>query len=153
MHFRVPALRLVLGRTRRTDDGRIHDRASLDLAPVPRQVGVDAFKDLATQSVRLQKMPELAHRGLIRSPLAPQVNARDLAHRRNVIQRLLDRRVRKPIPVLKEVNSKHSFNAHRTASRALRCRIMGLDQGHQLLPWTNGGGSRMNARKKSGKND
>ena len=100
MHLRVAAFRLVLGRTRRTDDGRIHDRASLDLAPVPRQVGVDAFKNLAAQSVRLQKMPELAHRGLVRSPLAPQVNARELAHRRNVIQRLLDRRVRKPIPVL-----------------------------------------------------
>lgn len=82
------------------------------------------------QTVLLQQMAELAHRGFVRGRLAPQVDAYEPAQRCRVVQRFFHRRVRQRIPLLQEVDAQHALEPHRrpTAAVGARLRIERLDQ-------------------------
>lgn len=88
MHLGVALLVLVLRRGRRIDDAGIDDRARAQLHSLALQMRVDLGKDRFAQAMLLQQMPELAHRGFIRSRFPPKIDAHKVAHRDRVIQRL-----------------------------------------------------------------
>ena len=102
VHYRVPALLAVPGRTRRFNDRCIDNRALLDLTSLFAQVAIDLLKDSRRQCFALQQVTELAYRGLVHHSLATQVDADKFAHHLYVIQRFFHRRVRKTIPMLQK---------------------------------------------------
>src|SRR6516162_3886696 len=78
-------------------------------------------------------MAEATHRGLVRHPLAAEIDADKTAHRRRIIERLLYRRVRQIEPLLQEVDAQHPLDPNRRAAIA-RLGIDRLDQPAQRQP-------------------
>jgi hypothetical protein len=113
MHLRVALAILVLGRTRCTDDRRVHDRAVRDLDAVAPQMLVDRLQQRLAQLVALQQMPELAHRRLVRCAFDPEIDTDEPAHRHRVVERFLNRRVRQVEPQLQEVDPQHPLQRNR----------------------------------------
>jgi hypothetical protein len=62
-------------------------------------------RDALRQVVPFQQMTEVQDRRLVRNPLAPEIDADELAHGDRVIQRLLGGRTRQVEPMLQEVQS------------------------------------------------
>ena len=77
VHLCIPDLVFILGLTRRTDDGCIHDCASGKFHTVPLKIHVDQPKKLITQIVMLHQMPELADGCLVRHWFISQINTED----------------------------------------------------------------------------
>ena len=147
LHAKVPVLTLlglvhlwiaracgVLGRGRRGDDGRIHDRAALEQQPLLLKQRADLSKDALSQVVLFQKVAKAQDRRLIRNVVPEQLNAGKTAHRLDVVERVFGLRVRQVEPVLHEVDAQHLL--HRLRLRAVtRLRVMRLDQRQKSRPW------------------
>src|SRR6185312_4616049 len=59
VHLWIPLLGAILRRTGGTDDGRIHNRASVDHPPLCGQIGPNPRKELFSQFMSFQEMPKL----------------------------------------------------------------------------------------------
>ena len=104
VHLWVALTRFVLGRRRGVDNRCVHDRSHGNRHALGAQVAPDLFKQPPAQTMLLQQMPELAHRGLIGHGLSPQINAHEGAHRHRLVQRFLHRRIREIERVRKKIN-------------------------------------------------
>ncbi len=85
VHLRVPFLVPVLGRTRRADDGGIDNGAFANFQAVRFKVFTNQLKQLFTQVMGFQKVPEFENRRLVRRRLFAQVDASKKAHRMGVV--------------------------------------------------------------------
>src|SRR5882724_5272021 len=133
-HLRIACALPVLGRGRRSNDGRIHNGAALEQQPLLLEQGSDLGKDLLGQSMLLQQMPETQDRRLVGYIVSVQLDAGETAHRLDVVQRVLGLRVRQVEPVLHEVDAQHLL--HRLRLRSVtRLRVMRLNQRQKLVPW------------------
>ena len=94
---------------------------------------LDLVKQPLAQIVGFEQMAEATHRGLVRHPLAAEIDADKTAHRRRIIERLLYRRVRQIEPLLQEVDAQHPLDPNRRAAIA-RLGIDRLDQPAQRRP-------------------
>ncbi len=136
VHLRITRPIAVLGRTRRMDNGGIHNGASRDLEAVRGQISIDGLQQLCTQFMRLQQVAELAYRRLVRRWLTAQIDADKSPQRARIVERFLHRRVGQVEPLLQEVDPQHAFETdRRTTGAAARLRIHRLDQCAQLRPW------------------
>jgi hypothetical protein len=77
--------------------------------------------------VRLEQVAEAAHRRLVRHRLAAEVDPDKAPHRRRIVERLLDRRVRQIEPLLQKIDAQHPLDPDRRPAIA-RLRIERLDQ-------------------------
>jgi len=134
MHFGVARLLFVPGRTGRSDQGRIHDRAAIELYPTGLQNPAHLREELLAQLVLVEQMTKFKHRGRIGHSLAAQVDPHEAAQARAVVQRLLAGEVRQVGPVLDEVNPRHALSPDRRATVAA-LRIVRLDHCAQRRPW------------------
>ncbi len=120
------------------NDGRVHDRTRRDAHPLFLQVQIHRLQHLSAQLVLFQQVAKLAHRGLVRHRLLPQIDAHKLPQHRRVVQRLFHRRIRQVEPLLQKINPQHPLHSHRRPSIA-GLRIVRLNQpaqpapGHHLL--------------------
>ena len=137
VHLRVPFLLPVLGRTRRADDGGIHNRAPVYLQAVFLQVFANQLKQLLAQVVGFQQVAELENRRLVRRRLFAKVDAGKAAHGAGVVQGFFHGRVGKVEPVLEEMDPKHALKANGPATGAFGLGIEGLDDGAKLFPRNN----------------
>ncbi len=133
VHVGIARLVGVLGRGRRVDDRRIDDGALGNLDPARLEMAVNLLEHPSAQIVLLEQMAETAHRRLVGHRLAAQVDADEAPHRKRVIQRLLDRRIRQVEPVLDKVDAQHPLQADRRAT-VPGFRIDRLDQPTQAAP-------------------
>jgi hypothetical protein len=139
VHLRIPFPLLILGGAWCRDDGRIDDRALLHRHPVGHEVGLHGFKNLLTQIVLLEQMPERQDRGLIRNSVDDQRNAGKAAHRRHLNQRILHRRIAQVVPLLQQVDPQHGLQqVRRPATLAAGSGVVGLDQLNERFPRHNG---------------
>lgn len=75
-------------------------------------------------------------RGLIRDPVADQLDAGKAAHSGHLNKGLFHRRLAQRIPLLEQVNPQHGRQwIGRPPSFLARFGVLGLDQGDQRLPW------------------
>jgi hypothetical protein len=132
VHLRVTFTRTVLGGTGRGDDGRVHDAAALEHQALARQVGIDFLKEVIGQVIGLQQMAKVQDGCFIRDRLG-QVQSREAAHARDLVQRLFHRRIAQGEPVLHQVYPKHRVQRIRPATTSGH-RVVGLNQLEQRLP-------------------
>jgi hypothetical protein len=85
----------------------IHDRALPHRHPTCAEVGIDGLKDLPTQVVLLQQVPEGQDRALIRHPVTDQVNACKTTHGGHLDQGLFHSRITEGVPLLQQVDPQH----------------------------------------------
>jgi len=137
MHHRVTGFVLVVGRAGCIDDGRIHNRASVNYQPVFLKIAVDLYKQLIAQIMRFEQMSELADRGLVRCGFTPMVDADEAPHGARVIQGFFHRRIGQIEPVLQKVDAQHAFQADRGAARTFRLWVKRLDHFAQVTPGVN----------------
>ncbi len=137
VHLRVPFLLPVFGRTRRADDGGIHNRAPVYLQAVFLQVFANQLKQLLAQVVGFQQVAELENRRLVRRRLFTKVDTRKVAHRAGVVQGFFHGRVGKVEPVLEEMNPKHALKANGPATGSFGLGVEGLDDGAKFPPRDN----------------
>src|SRR6478735_9394773 len=90
-------------------------------------------EQLLAQIVLLDQVTKAAHRRLVRHRLAAEIDPDKAAHRRRIVERLLDRRIRQIEPLLQEINTQHPLDPDRRAAIA-RLRIERLDQRAQRRP-------------------
>jgi hypothetical protein len=112
MHARIAGAGGVLRGRGRGDDRRVHDRAGAHRDALGAQVLADGVEEDVAEPVLLEPMAELAHRGLVRHRLAPEIDADERPHRRRVVQRFFHGRVGEIEPVLKEVHPQHALQAN-----------------------------------------
>ena len=67
----------------------------------------DLGKDLLGEPVLLQQMPKAQDRRLVGDIVTLQLDAGKAAHRLDLVQRVLHRRVRQRVPLLHEVDAQH----------------------------------------------
>ncbi|AAW76345.1 unknown protein [Xanthomonas oryzae pv. oryzae KACC 10331] len=68
MHLRVARTIGILGRTGRSDQRRIDDRARPQALPLARQMGVDRFQHPSGNAVGFQQTAKVENRGLVLEP-------------------------------------------------------------------------------------
>ena len=78
----------------------INNRAQVHRHALCTEVCFDGLKDLLAQIVLLQQMPEGQDRGLIRNPIADQIDAGKPAHGWHLDQGLFHRWIAERIPLL-----------------------------------------------------
>ena len=111
------------------------DRALLHRHPIGLELGLHGFKNLLTQIVLLQQMPERQDRGLIRDSVTDQGNAGKAAHRRQLDQRILHRRIAEVVPLLQQMDPQHRLQwVGRPAALAAGPGVVGLNQIDQHFP-------------------
>ena len=115
MHLGVACAGRVLGRRRRMEDGRVHNRARA----AALQIDVDRLQHGAAKIVSLQQMAEVQDGRLIRPRRATQADARKPPQRRRIVQRLFRPRIRQVQPVLQKVDAQHHAQAYGRPSIAL----------------------------------
>ena len=113
VHLGVARLVGVLGRTRRADDGGVHDRAGADLHAPCLQHLTHRGKQPLAESVLLQQAAELQQGRAVGYPLSAQIDAHEASQRGAVQQRLFAGLVCQVEPVLHEVHPQHAFEADR----------------------------------------
>ena len=111
MHLRVALAVLVLRRTWRGNERRVHCAALLEQQALPAQQIIDSRQDAIGQLVFLQPVAKPKNGALIGQ-------ADKLAVQRHVKERLLHRRVRQAEPLLEKVNAQHRLQRKRRAARA-----------------------------------
>ena len=135
VHLRIPLPCFVLGGAGRRDQGGIHDRALAHRHAPSAEVGFDRLKDLLAQIVLLQQVAEGQDRGLIRDPVADQLDAGKAAHGGHLDQGLFHGWVAERIPLLQQVDPQHRRQrVRRPTSLLAALGVMGLDQVDQRLP-------------------
>ena len=118
VHLRVAALLLVLGRRRGGDDGGIDDRALAHQQAALLQHRPDLVEQRSGQIVPLQPMAEVQQRRRVRHRVTVQVDAGKAAQRLAVVQRIFQRLVGQPVPLLQKVDAAASAPARSAAGRA-----------------------------------
>jgi hypothetical protein len=99
-------------------------------------VGFDNLKDLFAEIMLLQQVPERQNRGLVRDPVADQLNAGNVSHGGDLNQDLFHRWVAERIPLLQKVDSMHCCQwVLLPAAFLAGLWIVGFDQCGQFLPW------------------
>lgn len=76
MHFGVARLLLVLGRTGRSEQGRIHNRAAIELHPAGLQNPAHLREELLAELVFIEQLPEFEHRRRIGHGEHPFIHAK-----------------------------------------------------------------------------
>ena len=133
VHLGIARLVRVFGRSRRTDDGRIDDRAGGHLQPLGGEMPLHLGEQPPAQIVRLQQVAEAAHRRLVRNRLAAEVDADETPHRQRIVERFFHRRVRQVEPLLQKVDAQHPLDPDRRPAVA-GLGIKRLDQPAQRRP-------------------
>src|ERR1700682_5143322 len=118
LHLGVAARTRVLGRTRRRDDGRVHDGARAQQQPPFFQKVRHRIEDGMGQPVLLQQVAEAQNRTLVRHHLVAQLNPPKTPHRLAVVDRIFGLWVRQIEPLLQEVNPQHLLQSQRLATLA-----------------------------------
>ena len=136
MHLGVTLALAVLGRTGRSNQCGIDDRASLEHQAFGCQGGVNGGQQLDAEVVFFQQMAEPQDGGLIGQTPNAGVQVGKLAVQRNVLQCLFHGRIRQAKPLLQEVNAQHGVHRKWRALRLAR-RCERLDQRNQLAPRNN----------------
>ena len=93
-HLGIAFLVLILGRTRRSDQGGVDDRATFHAQPFLAQNGIDLGKDGNRQFVLFQQMAETKDRAFVRHHIFKSIESCELAQQGNVVQRFFHGRVR-----------------------------------------------------------
>src|SRR3954471_6830051 len=133
VHLRITALLLVLRRRRGGNDGRIDDR------PVPHQQAAllphrpDLVEQPLCQIVPFQPMPEMQYRSRVRHRVAGQRDPGKAAQRLAVVERVLDRFIGQPVPLLPKIDPQHALQRDRRPT-ALAFRIERGQACHQPGP-------------------
>src|SRR3984957_16780368 len=134
LHLGVASRTGVLGRTRRRNDGRVHDSSrALQQPPFFQQVR-HRIEDGVSQRVALQQVAEAQNRTLVRHHLVAQLNPCKPAHRFAVIDCVFGLWVRQVEPLLQEVNPQHLLQSQRLAALS-GFRVVRFDQPDQPRPW------------------
>jgi len=133
LHLRVASRTRVLGRTRRRDDGCVHDGTRAQQQPPFFQQASDRIEDRLSQPMALQQVAKAQNRALIRHHLVAQLHPRETPHRFAIVNRIFRLRVRQIEPLLQEVNPQHLLHSQRLSSVA-RLRIVRCDQPKQPRP-------------------
>ena len=98
-------------------------------------MGFDGLKDLLTQIVLLQQMLEAQDRGLVRDPVADQIDAGKAAHGGHLGQGLFHRWIAERIPLLQQVDAQHRRQRiWRAATFGRRLVVNGTNQGEKEIP-------------------
>jgi len=101
-------------------------------------VNLDGLNDLFAQPVLLKQMAEGQDRGLIRDPVADQVNARKMAHGGHLHQGLFHGWITEGVPLLLQVDPQHGRQRVGRTPSLLACLwVDGLDQSDQGIPGHN----------------
>jgi len=138
VHLGIPLALLVLGGAGSRDQGGIDDRSLLHGHAIGLEVGLHRLKDLLTQIVLLEQVPERQDRGFIRDPLADQVDPCKSSHPRHLNQRILHRGITEVIPLLHQMDSEHCLQRiGRATALGAGPGVVGLDQIDQRLPGHN----------------
>ena len=90
----------VLGGAGSSNQSGINNRAQVHRHALCTEVCFDGLKDLLAQIVLLQQMPEVQDRGLIRNPIADQIDAGKPAHGWHLDQGLFHRWIAEQIPLM-----------------------------------------------------
>ena len=97
-------------------------------------MGFDRLKDLFAQIVLLQQVAECQDGGLIRDPIADQLDSGKAAHCGNLDQGLFHRRIAERIPLLKQVNGQHRRKwVRRPTTFLARFGVVRLDHADECL--------------------
>ena len=134
VHIRVALLLFVLGRTRRIDDTGVNDGPAGYLQPVLLEVLIDQVKQMIAQIMFLHQMAEFTNGCLVRHRFPAEINTDEVAQGAGVVKSFLSSRIRQIEPVLEKVDSQHTFDADRAASRPLRIGIERHNGLGQFLP-------------------
>jgi hypothetical protein len=133
VHLRVSALLLVLGRRWRLDDGGIDNRAFLHHQPPLAQHDADLVEQLSRQFMLDEHTAKFQQRSRVRHRFDRQVDPGERAHRHAVVQRVFQRLVRQPVPLLQEVDAQHPLQSDRR-SPTMPLGVVRLDRRYQALP-------------------
>lgn len=135
VHLGIALSILVLGRTRRGNDGGIHHRAGLEHQALLGQGCVDRGQHLGRQLMLFQQVPEPQNGRLIRQSRGT-VQAHEASIQRPLMQLLFHRRVAQVPPQLQAVDAQHCLDRKRRASaqRLMRAARVRLNERHQRAP-------------------
>jgi len=135
MHLGIALAGLVLGRTRRGDDGGVHHGAGLEHQAMLGQACVDGAEHLWREFVLLQQVPEPQDGGLV-GHADCAFEADEAAVQRPLVQLLLHGRIAQVPPQLQAVDAQHGLDGERrsTAQRLVGASSVWLDQRDQLRP-------------------
>ena len=135
-HLWIAGLGLVLGRRRRVDDRRIHERARAQGDPLIGKMLVHLDEQPLRQRMLLQQVSEVQDRRLVRYAVITELNACEPAHGLAVVKHFLGHGIAQRIPLLEKVDPQHRLHRHgRTPSARAPLRVMRLDQSQQPRPW------------------
>lgn len=98
-------------------------------------MSLDGLKDLLPQAALLEQVAEGQDRGLVRDPVADQIDAGKTPHGGYLNQGLFHGRIAEGVPLLQEMDTQHcGQRVGRSAAILARFGIVGLDQVDQRLP-------------------
>ena len=123
----------VLGRTRRRDDGRVHDRPRSQQQPLLFQQSRDRLEDRPGSAHAAPADDENAKSWSRPAPRLAQLHPGKAPHRLAVVDRVFGLRVRQVEPLLQEVNPQHLLQSQRLATAA-RLGVVRLDQPPPAAP-------------------
>ncbi|AAW73275.1 unknown protein [Xanthomonas oryzae pv. oryzae KACC 10331] len=133
MHLSVARVMGVLGRTGRSDQSRIDNRAGPQALALARQMRVDRFQHPCGKAMGLQQAANVENRGLVGNV----VQAAELGKTpqcRYLVQRFFHCRIAQRIPLLQQMNPPHRRQGVWLPPWPPRHRRVRRDQHAQLLP-------------------
>lgn len=132
-HLGITFLVLVLGRTRRSDQGGVDDRATLHAQPRLAQKRIDLSKDGNRQFVLFQQVTETKDRAFVGHDIFKSIESYELAQQGDIMQCFVHRWIRVAKPLLHEVNTQHLRQQHRRTAIAF-LGVKRLNQGFKTRP-------------------
>jgi hypothetical protein len=113
MHLRIGFLVTAFGRWRRGDQGRVDNGACSHRQTFVRRVPVHVMEGPTRQVACPKQAPELEQRRRVWRRFVCQVDAQKIAHRLDVIDRILDSFIRQAEALLGDVHVQHAPQANR----------------------------------------
>src|SRR5690606_32722105 len=107
MHLGITLTILILGRTRRMDDGRVDDGAMTQHQSVLTQVAVDDLEQRRGHAVALKETTKIEDSGFVRNSV--QVQTGKLTQNGCFVERLLHGWIAVAEPVLHQMHTQHGF--------------------------------------------
>ena len=129
MHLGVALLGAILRRRWGGDDGRVHDRALPQPHALCRQVLRDLGQQVVAEAMPFQQVPEVQDRRLI-GQRPPHRHPHEALDGRDLIERVLHRRVAEVVKQLHTVNPQH----HRQRIRGTPVSPGGIDRAQAAAP-------------------
>ena len=133
VHIGVSRTGGILGRARRLNDRGIHNRALRQTNHLTKEVLNDQVKDMLSELIGLQQVPEVQNGRLIGDRATAQGKPRRSAHGSDLIECLFHRRVAKSTPLLHAVHPKHRRQGIGRSAHS-RLGIHGLNQLDHRVP-------------------